>query len=161
MEEFMERLAASAPTVPVGRTPARDIDRHVSSRIRQRRVLLGLTQQQMAGLIGVSYQQAHKYEVGINRISAGRLYKIAQALGVEISYFYRDAEPDRGMQAQVRVLAPQQRLLLELARSFALIKSRAQQEALCRLTRELSCRYGGGKVPTSVAQVLEDNGVTT
>lgn len=156
----MECLAASAPTVPVGRIPTRDVDRHVSSRIRQRRILLGLTQQEMAGLIGVSYQQAHKYEAGINRISAGRLYQIAQAFGVEINYFYRDAEPGRGAQVQVRELAPQQRMLLELARSFALIKSRVHQEALCRLTRQLSRRDGAENIPTSITQALEDSGVT-
>ena len=50
--------------------------------------MLGLTQQQMADLIGVTYQQAHKYEKGINRVAAGRLYSIARALGVEAGYFY-------------------------------------------------------------------------
>jgi transcriptional regulator with XRE-family HTH domain len=56
--------------------------------MRERRVMLGLTQQQMAELIGVTYQQAHKYEKGINRVAAGRLYRIAQALGVEVGYFF-------------------------------------------------------------------------
>ena len=50
--------------------------------------MLGLTQQQLADLIGVTYQQAHKYERGINRISAGRLYEIAQVLSVPIGYFF-------------------------------------------------------------------------
>jgi transcriptional regulator with XRE-family HTH domain len=48
----------------------------------------GLTQQKMADLIGVTYQQAHKYENGVNRIAAGRLYIIAQVLGVDVSYFF-------------------------------------------------------------------------
>ena len=65
------------------RPRAQDIDRSVGARMRERRMMLGLTQQQMAELIGVTYQQAHKYETGINRISAGRLYQIAQALGRE------------------------------------------------------------------------------
>jgi len=64
------------------------MDRHVGARMRERRIMLGLTQQQMAELIGVTYQQAHKYEKGINRIAGGRLYAIAQALGVEVGYFY-------------------------------------------------------------------------
>ena len=64
-----------------GRARAQDADRHVGARMRQRRTMLGLTQQQMAELIGVTYQQAHKYEKGINRVAAGRLYSIAQALG--------------------------------------------------------------------------------
>src|SRR5437016_3066323 len=50
------------------------IDDHVGGRIRERRIMLGLTQQQLAEMIGVTYQQAHKYERGINRVSAGRLF---------------------------------------------------------------------------------------
>jgi transcriptional regulator with XRE-family HTH domain len=99
--------------------------------------MLGLTQQQMAELIGVTYQQAHKYETGINRISAGRLYQIARALGVEISYFFEDVEPGSGV-TRTQELMPQQRMLLELARNFAAIKSRKHQEALCHLARVLS-----------------------
>ena len=100
--------------------------------------MLGLTQQQMAELIGVTYQQAHKYETGINRISAGRLYQIARALGVDISYFFEDVEPGNDAAAvRARELMPQQRMLLELARNFAAIKSRKHQEALCHLARVL------------------------
>jgi transcriptional regulator with XRE-family HTH domain len=106
--------------------------------IRQRRIMLGLTQQQMAELIGVTYQQAHKYETGINRISAGRLYQIARALGVDISYFFEDVDPGNGAAARVQELMPQQRMLLELARNFAAIKSRKHQEAICHLARALS-----------------------
>jgi transcriptional regulator with XRE-family HTH domain len=101
--------------------------------------MLGLTQQQMAELIGVTYQQAHKYETGINRISAGRLYQIARALGVDISYFFEDVEPgDGAAAARSRELMPQQRMLLELARNFAAIKNRKHQEAVCHLARALS-----------------------
>ena len=64
------------------------IDDHVGSRIRERRIMLGLTQQQLAEMIGVTYQQAHKYERGINRVSAGRLFEIARALSAPITYFY-------------------------------------------------------------------------
>ena len=61
--------------------------------------MLGLTQQQMAELIGVTYQQAHKYEKGINRIAAGRLFTIAQALGVEVGYFFDGMDGERCVQA--------------------------------------------------------------
>ncbi len=70
-----------------GRSTA-TIDDHVGARIRERRIMLGLTQQQLAAMIGVTYQQAHKYERGINRVSAGRLFEIARALSAPISYFY-------------------------------------------------------------------------
>ena len=61
--------------------------------------MLGLTQQQMAELIGVTYQQAHKYEKGINRIAAGRLFTIAQALGVDVGYFFDGMDSERVVQA--------------------------------------------------------------
>ena len=78
------------PMTNPGKPRAQDVDRHVGARMRHRRVTLGLTQQQMADLIGVTYQQAHKYEKGINRIAAGRLYSIAKALGVDVGYFFED-----------------------------------------------------------------------
>lgn len=135
MNQVVSKVAS---TGVAGRSRALDVDRYVSMRIRQRRIMLGLTQQQMAELIGVTYQQAHKYETGINRISAGRLYQIARALGVEISYFFEDVEPGGGGPARSQELMPQQRMLLELARNFASIKSRKHQEALCHLARVLS-----------------------
>ena len=135
----MNQLASKVPTRGAGgRSRALDVDRYVSLRIRQRRIMLGLTQQQMAELIGVTYQQAHKYETGINRISAGRLYQIARALGVDISYFFEDVDPDRSGPTRGQELMPQQRMLLELARNFASIKNRKHQEALCHLARVLS-----------------------
>src|ERR1041385_7521991 len=100
------------------------IDDHVGARIRERRIMLGLTQQQMAELIGVTYQQAHKYEKGINRIAAGRLFTIAQALGVDVGYFFQDIESRQDFQP-----SPQQRMLLELARNFIGMPSRRHQEA--------------------------------
>jgi transcriptional regulator with XRE-family HTH domain len=61
--------------------------------MRERRIMLGLTQQQMAALIGVTSQQAHMYEKGLNRVSAGRLYSIAQALGSRSATSLRDYRP--------------------------------------------------------------------
>jgi transcriptional regulator with XRE-family HTH domain len=136
----MTQLATSKPVgrSAGGRSRALDVDHYVSLRIRQRRIMLGLTQQQMAELIGVTYQQAHKYETGINRISAGRLYQIAQALGVDISYFFEDIDPDRRSKPKPSDMMPQQRMLLELARNFAAINSRRHQDALCNLARVLA-----------------------
>ncbi len=116
-----------------GRSRAQDIDRHVGARMRERRIMLGLTQQQMAELIGVTYQQAHKYEKGINRIAAGRLYTIAQALGVDVGYFFEGMDDERGFKP-----TPQQRMLLELARNFISIRNRKHQEAICGLARALA-----------------------
>ena len=83
----MANVTVKSSTKP-RRARAQGTDRHVGARMRERRIMLGLTQHQMAELIGVTYQQAHKYEKGINRVAAGRLYHIAQALGVEVGYFF-------------------------------------------------------------------------
>ena len=111
---------------------AREVDAFVGQRIRERRTMLGLTQLQMAELIGVTYQQAHKYERGINRVSAGRLYDISKALGVEVSYFYEGVES-----GEVAEVAPRQRMCLELARNFTHISNERHQLALSSLARAL------------------------
>ena len=118
-----------------GRSRAQDIDRHVGARMRERRIMLGITQQQMAELIGVTYQQAHKYEKGINRVAAGRLYNIALALGVDVSFFFEGLGSDKAFKATA-----QQRMLLELARNFITIPTRKHQDAICSLARAFADR---------------------
>ncbi len=113
-----------------------DTDRHVGGRIRERRIMLGLTQQQLADLIGVTYQQAHKYERGINRVSAGRLWEIARVLTVPVSYFFD------GIDAEVEhTTSPRERMCLELARNFAQISNERHQEALSQLARALATEH--------------------
>ena len=124
-----------------GRSRPQDVDRHVGAKVRERRLALGLTQQQLAELIGTTYQQAHKYEKGINRIAAGRLHVIARVLGVEPGYFYEGL----GSGEMARPTA-RQRQMIELARSFVAL-SRRQQEALCELARALA----GVEAPAEVA----------
>ena len=67
------------------------IDRIVGQRLRWRRRELRLTQEKLGELLNLTFQQVQKYEKGVNRISAGRLYEIAAALGVQIAYFYEGA----------------------------------------------------------------------
>ena len=124
-------FAAEATLRPVPR--ANDADRHVGLRIRERRIMLGLSQQQLAQMIGVTYQQAHKYERGLNRISAGRLFEISQVLGVAVGYFYEELAAPR-----VPDLSQRQRMCLELARNFALIDNEKHQEALSQMARALA-----------------------
>src|SRR3954447_13517096 len=96
------------------RRRVQDADRHVGMRLRERRIMLGMTLPQLAELIGVTYQQAGKYETGLNRLAAGLLWRGAQALGVEVDYFFA------GLGSQPGAFEPsaRQRLLLELTRSF-------------------------------------------
>jgi transcriptional regulator with XRE-family HTH domain len=111
------------------------IDDHVGSRIRERRIMLGLTQQQLAEMIGVTYQQAHKYERGINRVSAGRLYEIARVLNAPITYFYDGVGEEAPRAAPLH-----QRMLLEIARNFGEIQNEKHQEAISQLARALAGR---------------------
>jgi transcriptional regulator with XRE-family HTH domain len=111
-------------------------DKHVGNRIRERRVMLGLSQQQLAQMIGVTYQQAHKYERGLNRISAGRLFEIAQVLGVPISWFFEGLKPS----SQAVELSTRQRMCLELARNFAAINDERHQDALSQMARALAAQ---------------------
>ncbi|MEW6596319.1 MAG: helix-turn-helix transcriptional regulator [Pseudomonadota bacterium] len=67
---------------------ANDIDLHLGKRLRRRRRLLGLTQQQLAASVGIRFQQIQKYECGANRISAARLWQLSEALEVPVGYFY-------------------------------------------------------------------------
>jgi transcriptional regulator with XRE-family HTH domain len=113
---------------------ANTVDRHVGARIRERRLMLGLSQQQLAEAIGVTYQQAHKYERGLNRISAGRLYGIAQVLGVPVSWFFDGI----GTGGEAVQLTQRQRLCLEVARNFAQISNERHQAALSQMARVLA-----------------------
>ena len=111
------------------------IDDHVSGRIRERRIMLGLTQKQLAEMIGVTYQQAHKYERGINRVSAGRLFQIARALSAPINYFFEGIGEEGPRQ-----LMPHQRMQLEIARNFTEIRNEKHQEAVSQLARALASK---------------------
>jgi len=92
------------------------------------------------------YQQAHKYETGINRISAGRLHQLARALGVEPGYFFEGLGSGERPRPTAR-----QRQMIELARSFAALPQ-PQQEALCGLARALA----GTEAPAEAEEEAEE-----
>jgi transcriptional regulator with XRE-family HTH domain len=118
-----------------GRSTAAAIDDHVCGRIRERRIMLGLTQQKLAEMIGVSYQQAHKYERGVNRVSAGRLFEIAHALSAPITYFYEGIGEEGPRQITLH-----QRMQLEIVRYFSEIRNEKHQAAVSHLARALTSR---------------------
>lgn len=80
-----------------GRTPSGEpnpIDVHVGNRIRLRRTLLGLSQEKLASLLGLTFQQVQKYERGMNRVGASRLWDIGKVLEVPIGFFYEDMDKE-------------------------------------------------------------------
>jgi transcriptional regulator with XRE-family HTH domain len=75
------------------------IDLHIGQRVRHRRWLLGMTQQQLAQSVGIRFQQIQKYESGANRISASRLWDLAKALEMPVSFFFDGLEAGKGTTA--------------------------------------------------------------
>ena len=117
------------------------VDVHVGKRIRHRRWLVGITQQQLAEAVGIKFQQIQKYETGANRVSASRLWDIAEALGVNVAFFFEglDAaavEKKDGMKnVPVDVMGDKE--AMDLIRSYYSIPE-DQRRRLFELARVLS-----------------------
>jgi transcriptional regulator with XRE-family HTH domain len=114
------------------------VDVHVGKRVRHRRWMLGVTQQQLAERVGIKFQQIQKYETGMNRISASRLWDIAEALDVPISFFFEGL--DAGGRLDSESMAGDlmsDKEALELVRSYYAIPE-AQRKRLFDLARVLS-----------------------
>lgn len=114
---------------------AGSIDLHLGKRLRRRRRLLGLTQQQLASAVGVRFQQIQKYECGANRISAARLWELSEALEVPISYFYEGLEDaEAGIAANDAVRRSEQVLArketLDLVRAYYKLGERPRRRLL-------------------------------
>lgn len=73
------------------------VDVHVGQRIRRRRWMVGMTQQQLGEAVGIKFQQIQKYETGMNRVSASRLYEISNALDVSVAFFFDELENEGGV----------------------------------------------------------------
>ena len=115
---------------------ASEVDRLVGDRIRRRRILMGLTQDQLGESLGISYQQIQKYETGANRVSAGRLYLIAARLDVSPGWFFDPVKSD-ATSADFDELGSS-RLLMEFVRSFARIKDERLKTVLVSLVRAMT-----------------------
>ena len=110
------------------------VDAHVGKRIRHRRWMVGMTQQQLAEKVGIKFQQIQKYETGMNRVSASRLWEIAEVLGVPISFFFDGLA---GAEPQVHGDLMGDKEAAELVRSYFAIPE-AQRRRLFDLARVLS-----------------------
>ncbi|MDA8585246.1 helix-turn-helix domain-containing protein [Rhodobacteraceae bacterium] len=118
------------------------VDVHVGKRVRHRRWMVGMTQQQLAEKVGIKFQQIQKYETGMNRVSASRLWDIAAALSVPVSFFFEGLSEDS--QADITIEATDVPLdilkdkeALELVRSYYAIPE-TQRRRLFELARVLS-----------------------
>ena len=103
-----------------------EIDFHLGKRMRRRRRLLGLTQQQLADSCGVRFQQIQKYECGANRVSAARLWRIAGALEVPVNYFFEGLD-----EPKPTLIAPEPRdESLDLIQTFHQLGERPRRRLL-------------------------------
>ncbi|MFQ6551648.1 helix-turn-helix domain-containing protein [Aestuariibius insulae] len=114
------------------------VDVHVGKRIRHRRWTAGMTQQQLAERVGIKFQQIQKYETGANRVSASRLWDIAQSLDVDVSFFFdglaSSAASEETGEAPTDILVDKE--ALELVRSYYAIPEN-QRRQLFELARVL------------------------
>ncbi len=119
---------------------AHPVDVHVGKRVRHRRWLIGMTQQQLAEQVGIKFQQIQKYETGANRVSASRLWDIADALDVPVSFFFEGLEGN-GKSEQSSGTLPADLMgdkeALDLVRSYFAIPEN-QRRRLFELARVLS-----------------------
>lgn len=113
-----------------------NVDLHVGKRIRHRRWMIGMTQQQLAEKVGIKFQQIQKYETGMNRVSASRLWDIAQVVDVPVSFFFEGLAEDRARdEIEGDILADKE--ALQLVRAYYAMPE-AQRRQIFELARVLS-----------------------
>ncbi len=113
------------------------VDIYVGKRIRHRRWVVGMTQQQLGKKAGVKFQQIQKYETGANRVSASRLWQIAEALEVPVTWFWEGYAPEAKNEAPMPENLLADREALELVRAYYAMPEN-QRRRLFELTRAMS-----------------------
>ena len=109
------------------------VDEHVGQRIRHRRKLMGMTQQQLAEGVGIRFQQIQKYESGANRVSASRMWELSRRLKVPVSYFFDGLEPTLQASNDDSVLHAdimQEKETIDLIRAYYALDEQPRQRLL-------------------------------
>ncbi len=128
---------------------ADNIDKLVSKRLKMRRVMLGLSQQDIGKAVGVSIQQIQKYEKATNRVSSGKLFAIAKYLKVPVTYFYEKsddnylcssafAEESAKYEAEAKDISVSEKELISLIKAFGEIKSPQSRKKIIELVRAMA-----------------------
>jgi transcriptional regulator with XRE-family HTH domain len=133
----------------VPKKQANPIDAQVGNRVRLRRMLVGMSQEKLGEMLGLTFQQVQKYEKGVNRIGAGRLYQVANILGVPVSYFYEDVtdRQNEHLRANEHASPPVMEFLssgegLQLALAFMRIREPKVRKRVIDLVKTLSNAEG-------------------
>jgi transcriptional regulator with XRE-family HTH domain len=114
------------------------IDVHVGARIRLQRIMRGLTQSDLAKLVGISFQSVQKYERGENRVSASRLHEFAEALGVGEQYFFDGLTPDGATTRALALSANEGRELQRQLAAVLAIEDRRLRSLIIQLLKVLT-----------------------
>ena len=140
-------MAENLKLKPAGKKGPNPVDVHVGRRVRIRRVLCGLSQTALAEQLGLTFQQLQKYESGANRISASRLWQIAQILDVPISWFFMGIDDDTDKLEEFRT----KRETLELVRNIGTCPPEVQKRfrALLHSISEHTQKAQPSSEPTS------------
>jgi len=137
-----ERMAGKKPN---------PVDQHVGSRVRLRRMLLGMSQERLGESMGLTFQQVQKYEKGVNRIGASRLFQIAKILDVPVQFFFEEAPHSDGRSTPGMGEADSEAFILEflnsregleLNRAFVKIPDPKVRKSVVDLVRALSATAG-------------------
>ncbi len=118
------------------------IDKEIGSRVRMRRVSLGMSQEKLGDMLGLTFQQVQKYEKGANRISVGRLVDIAKILGVDIHFFFNGIRSEPGFAEEEappyisEIMSTPEGL--QLIRTFTSIKSPKVRRSIVQLVATLA-----------------------
>ncbi len=133
------------PGRTVGKDGPHPVDVHVGSRVRMRRTLLGMSQEKVADVLGLTFQQHQKYEKGSNRISASRLFELSKILDVPVSFFFEEMPTNMDSIKQetsalqgVAFDPLTKRETLELVRAYYRISNPAIRESIAALTRAMA-----------------------
>jgi transcriptional regulator with XRE-family HTH domain len=127
---------------------ANAVDRKVGQRVRSRRLEVGMSQERLAELLGVTFQQVQKYEKGVNRIAVSRLWDIATALELPVARFFDGAGGARGVAENRQdyvddaLATPEGMQLMSL---FASIKSQKLRRKVVELVKALTDEASEGK----------------
>ncbi|NQV21706.1 MAG: helix-turn-helix transcriptional regulator [Rhodospirillales bacterium] len=132
----MQEADTMKQNAPTPTRVAKRVDEHVGERIRHLRTTLGLTQEQLASALGISYQQIQKYETGANRVSAGRLFEIAMQLDVEPAFFFADVDTKKAQTPMPH--GGKNRTTIELVTNFSEITDPAVRSSVASLVRTLA-----------------------
>jgi transcriptional regulator with XRE-family HTH domain len=146
--EILDESSEDAPRG--GSRRANPMDVHVGTRVRLRRMLLGMSQEKLGEHLGLTFQQVQKYEKGVNRIGASRLFDMAKVLGVPVQFFYDEAPvgTHKGALANGFAEKPGESYVveflgsrdgLELNKAFARISDAKTRRSIVDLVKSIAC----------------------